>query len=181
MSEIKFACPYCSQHIICDDAFCDERIQCPGCGKELFVPTLAAFIPLPAGNLALELPVASKERRPFPAGGSELLDENGPDQRAVGRREAKFPLLLPFWLLLFLPFVLALVFARRRGGLVSIEYLFILFAIAAGFYLAVVQKKTEVGVVLRGILYTIAMLFVFAVVAVGLLFVGCLIILSNSH
>lgn len=89
-------------------------------------------------------------------------------------------MLLPFWLLLFLPFVLALVFAQRRGGLVSIEYLFVLSAIAAGFYLAVVRKKTEAGVVLRGILYTIAMLFVFAVVAVGLLFVGCMIILSNA-
>jgi hypothetical protein len=181
MSEIKFACPYCSQHVVCDEAFCGEKIDCPGCGRELFVPPRAAFIPLQSGDLTLALPVASKEPRHIPVPDAALANQNGAAGPAFESRGEKFPLLLPFWVLLFLPFVLALVFVRRRGGLVLIEYLFVLFAIAAGFYLAVVQKKSELGVVLRGILYTIAMLFVFAIVAVGLLFVGCLIILSNSH
>lgn len=181
MSEIKFACPYCSQHVICDDIYCAERVVCPGCGNSLIVPPRAAFIPMQSGNLVLTLPIASKEPPPIPAVGLEPATGGGRTAGTLEGRRERFPVLLPFWVLLFLPFVLALVFARRPGGLVSIEFLFVLAAIAAGFYLAAVQKKSDLALVLRGILYAIGMLFVFVVVAVGLLFVGCLILLSSHQ
>ena len=125
--------------------------------------------------------MASKVQPPVYAVGPETVTEDVQAERTGAGRGQKFPVLLPFWILLFLPFVLALLFARRRGGLVSIEFLFVLAAIAAGFYLAAIQKKKDVGMVLRGILYSIAMLFAFVVVGVGLLFVGCLILLSSHQ
>jgi hypothetical protein len=131
-----------------------------------------------SGNLTLSLPVAAKERPPVSATGLDLANQGA--GCALQTREDKFPVLLPFWVILFLPFVIALVIAKQSGGLRSIVYLFVLCAVAAGFYLAAVQKKADVGMMLRGVLYAIGMFFVFVVVAVGLLFVGCAILL-NSH
>jgi hypothetical protein len=42
MSEIKFACPHCAQHIACDSNYADMCIVCPGCGKPMVVPILSA-------------------------------------------------------------------------------------------------------------------------------------------
>lgn len=179
MSEIKFACAYCSQHILCDEIFCGERTKCPGCGKELFVPPRAAFIPTRSGNLSLSLPVASKERPPVSAIGQGPGDEDQGAASALQTSEDKFPVLLPFWIILFLPFVIALVIAKQPGGLRSIVHLFVLCAVVAGFYLAAVQKKGDAATVLRGLLYAIGMFFVFVIVGVGLLFVGCVILLSS--
>src|SRR5215471_10298253 len=42
MSEIKFACPHCSQHIACDRDYADMCIVCPTCGQPMEVPLLTA-------------------------------------------------------------------------------------------------------------------------------------------
>ena len=42
MSEIKFACPHCAQHVACDGDYADMCIVCPGCGKPLVGPILSA-------------------------------------------------------------------------------------------------------------------------------------------
>jgi hypothetical protein len=42
MSEIKFACPHCGQHIACDRDYVDMCIVCPTCGKPMEVPRLSA-------------------------------------------------------------------------------------------------------------------------------------------
>jgi uncharacterized paraquat-inducible protein A len=38
MSEITFVCPHCSQRIACGEIVNDWEIDCPGCGKTLFIP-----------------------------------------------------------------------------------------------------------------------------------------------
>lgn len=43
MSEIKFACPHCAQHVACDSDYADMCIVCPGCGKPMVVPILSAM------------------------------------------------------------------------------------------------------------------------------------------
>src|SRR3954447_4192904 len=40
MSDIKFACPSCAQHITCDAEYCDAVIDCPACGNGMVVPRL---------------------------------------------------------------------------------------------------------------------------------------------
>ena len=42
MSEIKFACPHCSQHVACDRDYADMCVVCPSCGKPMEVPRLSA-------------------------------------------------------------------------------------------------------------------------------------------
>src|SRR6266550_4943908 len=59
MTEIKFACPHCSQHIACDEGYCGYQIRCPSCEGGLIVPRLAAFGFGAATNLSLALPVAT--------------------------------------------------------------------------------------------------------------------------
>jgi hypothetical protein len=38
MSEFKFSCPKCHQHLQCDEQFSGREIQCPGCHILLRIP-----------------------------------------------------------------------------------------------------------------------------------------------
>ena len=41
MSELKFSCPHCGQHILCDEQLAGREIQCPGCQQVLQIPATA--------------------------------------------------------------------------------------------------------------------------------------------
>ena len=68
MSEIKFACPHCQQHIACDPGFAEMCIVCPTCGKPMVVPVLSASdsghpemcvvasLPMPRRKLTAHIP-----------------------------------------------------------------------------------------------------------------------------
>ena len=38
MSEFKFACPVCGQHITCDAAAAGSQMNCPTCFRKIVVP-----------------------------------------------------------------------------------------------------------------------------------------------
>lgn len=38
MSDLKFTCSSCAQHIRCDESYANERIPCPHCGTVVRVP-----------------------------------------------------------------------------------------------------------------------------------------------
>jgi DNA-directed RNA polymerase subunit RPC12/RpoP len=38
MSEFKFECPQCKQHLQCDEQFSGREIQCPGCNHLIRIP-----------------------------------------------------------------------------------------------------------------------------------------------
>ena len=38
MSEFKFSCPQCQQHLQCDEQFSGREIQCPGCNHLIRIP-----------------------------------------------------------------------------------------------------------------------------------------------
>ena len=38
MSELKFSCPHCGQHILCEEQLAGREIQCPSCQQVLQVP-----------------------------------------------------------------------------------------------------------------------------------------------
>jgi hypothetical protein len=46
MSTIKFACPGCGQHIVCDETGTGEQIQCPTCKEIVIVPKVLVGIPI---------------------------------------------------------------------------------------------------------------------------------------
>jgi len=53
MSDLKFSCPSCGQHIQCDQGFAGEKIPCPGCATLIRVPSDAAIVtktPDPVAN-----------------------------------------------------------------------------------------------------------------------------------
>jgi hypothetical protein len=38
MSEFKFSCPHCQQHLQCEEQFSGREIQCPGCHHLIRIP-----------------------------------------------------------------------------------------------------------------------------------------------
>src|SRR2546426_12010305 len=47
MSDIKFSCPACQQHIQADQGYADMQINCPACKTPLIVPSAVAVAPAP--------------------------------------------------------------------------------------------------------------------------------------
>src|SRR5947208_5203823 len=45
MSDIKFSCPACQQHIQADQGYADMQINCPACKTALIVPSAIAIAP----------------------------------------------------------------------------------------------------------------------------------------
>ncbi len=42
MSDFKFSCPHCDQHIRCDEKLAGRQIQCPGCNHLIVIPASPA-------------------------------------------------------------------------------------------------------------------------------------------
>lgn len=78
MSEFKFACPVCGQHITCDTRSSGSQMECPTCFRKLVVPRTqgggsssllihaAEVSTRPATQTAGVEPLARPVRRPFP-------------------------------------------------------------------------------------------------------------------
>jgi DNA-directed RNA polymerase subunit RPC12/RpoP len=66
MSDLKFTCSSCGQHIRCDQDYANERIPCPNCGAVVRVPVDAPLVtkapspaavpPTPATGTGLDVP-----------------------------------------------------------------------------------------------------------------------------
>ena len=103
------------------------------------------------------------------------------DGRAPENSIAKPSRLLPLWIFLLLPFVAALILMMHHGGAASIELWFILCALVVGFYAAKLQNRSGLGMILMGMVFSVAAVFFYAIMAVGLLFVGCVVALNQSR
>jgi hypothetical protein len=120
MREIKFACPHCSQHIACDEAYCGYQIRCPACEGGLIVPRLAAFGFDAATNLSLALPVGT----PVPRQAATTLSRAAWSEKEWDRHVAETEGLSASqaWsgtillLLFFAPALLALLFANSMSS-----------------------------------------------------------------
>jgi hypothetical protein len=40
MSDFKFNCPHCDQHLQCDEGLSGRQIQCPACNKLIRIPSV---------------------------------------------------------------------------------------------------------------------------------------------
>jgi hypothetical protein len=65
MSEFKFACPVCGQHITCDSRSSGTQMECPTCFRKLVVPRTTA-----AGPPNLILTASEASARPAPQAAS---------------------------------------------------------------------------------------------------------------
>jgi DNA-directed RNA polymerase subunit RPC12/RpoP len=107
MSEIKFACPHCSQHIACDEDYANAQIKCPGCGKPMTVPRLT---PHQAGSFPLVVASSPPPPRPWKNRPPQVWTEVEWEQqveKTCGRNHLS-PLAMA---LIFLPVILVLVLA----------------------------------------------------------------------
>ena len=57
MSDLKFSCPACGQHVQCDEAHAGENIPCPSCAHLVRVPLYATVV--------AEAPKAAVDDNPF--------------------------------------------------------------------------------------------------------------------
>jgi len=62
MSQFKFECPQCAQHLQCDEQFSGREIECPGCHVLMRIP------PVP-GKTAQYAPESGKTWATFVPGG----------------------------------------------------------------------------------------------------------------
>src|SRR2546422_6893030 len=66
MSEFKFSCPHCDQHIQCDSKFSGRQIQCPGCNHLIVIPPSPAVAE--KGNYQAQLGMTWATHVPPPPG-----------------------------------------------------------------------------------------------------------------
>ena len=110
MSEFKFSCPKCGQHLIGDKSWAGQRIQCPGCQSDFVVPTgSSASAPRSAPSLSRQRQEPALPRSASPTG---FHKPSG--QTVCGLAVASLVLTL-----LTLPFNLGTVLARFPTGLLA--------------------------------------------------------------
>jgi DNA-directed RNA polymerase subunit RPC12/RpoP len=83
MSDFKFECPHCKQHLQCDEKFSGREIQCPKCSHLIHIPpvpgrtaqynpesgkTWATFVGPADGAKPKGLSIERKGDRPKPPG-----------------------------------------------------------------------------------------------------------------
>jgi hypothetical protein len=73
MSELKFSCPHCDQHLQADEQLSGRQIQCPSCNKLIRIPKVpgktALYDPQSGMTWATYVPhakVAPPDRGPKP-------------------------------------------------------------------------------------------------------------------
>ena len=63
MSDLKFSCPSCGQHVQCDEAHAGENIPCPACAQLIRVPVSATVVPVETPKAVTENPFAHDESK----------------------------------------------------------------------------------------------------------------------
>src|SRR5258705_12363499 len=114
VNDIKFACPYCSQHIACDAGYRDFTIDCPACGNSLVVPHLRATDPEhPVMVIVASTPAPKRpESGPIPLPGLWSAQEWAQRSRELGQAAPEKT--APHWVLSFLGMLILLFILRIR-------------------------------------------------------------------
>ena len=180
MSEIKFACPYCGQHIACDRDYADMCIVCPTCGKPMEVPRLsAAEVSHPDMCVVASIP-QPKQRFTSRIPTIDLWKEDEWEERY--RAAATPSQQTPVWVLSALGTVIAA--ALLRAAMVPTWA--IILCVLAGtalscFFVAKGQTvpgappaPAQIGNVVSSVVaYVFLVLLAIPLVSLGVLFVGC--------
>ena len=176
MSDVKFSCPYCNQHIVCDAAYCRNPISCPACDKLVYVPPVYAFTQGAPGKLELTLPVGGKSGAQASHQASlEPWTEEAWEKHA-GKVSGEAPANLGIvWGLLIAPFPIALWLALHYSPRVILPC-FLICAALGGFLWANAQGKAGFQLLIAVIGSTIGMLLGYTAIAGLLVFAGCFLL-----
>ncbi len=63
MSEMKFECPFCKQHLECENDMAGTEVSCPGCNRSISIPCDQAHGDIPASQIP---PVSVSPPAPTP-------------------------------------------------------------------------------------------------------------------
>lgn len=175
MSEIRFACPHCAQHIACDPGYVDMCIVCPSCGKPTVVPVLSANETAHAGSCVVASVPTPKPRLASHIPTLDVWSREEWAERLQAVDQAASPP-LPMWVgSAFVTLILAL-FLRA----LSAQPWIIVAGVALGTIFSVVlllkggsmKSSSSIYQVLGWVLLLIVAI---PAVAVGVLFIGCCI------
>lgn len=180
MSEIKFACPHCAQHVACDRDYADMCIVCPTCGKPMEVPRLStaeashpdlclvAAIPQPKQRFSSRIPTIG------------LWKEDEWEERY--RTAATPPQQTPVWLVSAMGTVIAAALLKASHAPLWAIVLCVLAGTALSCFL-VARGQTVSGasaaspgiggIVVSVVTYIWLLIIVIPFVALSVLFIGC--------
>ena len=174
MSDIKFACPHCSQHIVCDEDYCDATIDCPACGNGMVVPRLtAAESTHPAMRLVASTP-GPKHSAPPPITNLRAWTEQEwlvHCQALSGVAEKT----APHWVLsLFGSLIVMFVLRVNHAGAWPIVLCLVAGGALSAVLMAKHRKSKGAYTFVRGLGIALAVCLLIPVVAIGILFLGCM-------
>jgi len=172
MSEIKFACPQCRQHIACDGDFHDLWIDCPSCGQTLVVPRMTTADAARPGGLIV---ASSPSARPRTTSHIPTLQPWTEANWAEHTRQqgGALPDQAPIWAAaLFGTLVVAFVLKLDRVGWMPILACLVLGGAISGVLLAK-RDPSGAGEILKGLAFVLAAIITVPIVGLGLLFLGC--------
>ena len=175
MSEIKFACPHCHQHIACDSDYASLGIECPACGGSLVVPRLTnAGFSHP--DVVIVAPTPSPKHIPAPPVQSPLAmtDEQWRKNYAEVTGDSSGE--STAWLLAAIGTLVVAVILKVNGfGFWPVVGWLLLGCVVSGILIA--RSRDEGGSAGRQIfmvlMYVCATIVVLPAIAVGILFIGC--------
>jgi hypothetical protein len=173
MSDIKFACPHCSQHITCDAHYCDAAIDCPACGNEMIVPRLTASDSAHPPMLLVASPPGPKRpaSRSSPVVHALTEQEWAEHTRNFTGTEKTAPL----WLLnLVGALIIAFVLKINRAGIWPITICLIIGALLSAFLMVRDLRSAAAYSLLKGLSIVLALCIFVPLIAIGILFVGCM-------
>jgi hypothetical protein len=175
MSDIKFACPHCRQHITCDGDYASICIDCPSCGGMLMVPRLSSVnASHPDTVIVASLPPPKPPPSPLPSTSGSWTKADWARHYEEVAGTASHP--APSWLLAaFGTLIVAAVLRANQANLWLIMVILVIGAVIAGFLAARNKAEgDETGYqVLKVLAYVGGAIVLLPVVALGIIFLGC--------
>ena len=173
MSEIKFACPHCRQHIVCDPGYVDMCIVCPTCGKPMVVPTLSAGESTPPEMCVVASPPAPRRRLTTRIPQLHVWQADEWEEHLRADESAPIPQ-FPHWVLCAFgtTIVVGFLFAFSVRSWIIIAGLIAGIALCFYFF-AKGGEASASSPVYKTIGWLLALIVCIPVILVGIAFIGC--------
>jgi Flp pilus assembly protein TadB len=175
MSDIRFACPFCQQHIVCDADYGGLSIDCPSCRNKMIVPRLSAAAPDHPSMLVLASTPAPDEAKPKTPEALPTLRAWTEAEWSRHSREVEGDTRqMPNWVAVFFG-SLMIAFALKLGGAGTLAATACVLAggVAAAVLFAKGGRSRGAYRVLTGIGLFLAVICLLPVLGLAILFVGC--------
>lgn len=172
MSEIKFACPHCQQHIACASGYAGLSIDCPSCSGMMIVPSLSEVTNTPARTVLVAFRLPPRPRPSLVADVQEEAKWAQPCETTVSTEPTSSP---PWLVAAIATVIIAAILKARMADTGWIVGCVVIGSILSGILAARSTRGSASGAyqILRAFTYSISVIILLPIVALGLLFAGC--------